>query len=167
MNEQRNYNLNRPSHLIAGQVIRDIEAIAMVKFGPQSSGPIHRLVEQYQELLFERDQKNAEMEYQHDWPTLLAEFQRLVLEYRLAYENEEKDSAMYQGAGGNAWETLMSFFKHHVGTNAQGVPQSIVDAYEGYLKANDEGSDNEFRNARMGLIDAVGEVVNSQGEVLP
>ena len=59
--EQRNYNLNRPSHLIAGQVIRDIEALQMVKYGPQHSAPIHRLVEQYQELLFQRDQKIAEL----------------------------------------------------------------------------------------------------------
>ena len=61
--DERSYNLNRPAHLVAGQVIRDIEALAMVKFGSQTSGCIVRLVEQYQSVLFDRDQKIAELEH--------------------------------------------------------------------------------------------------------
>ena len=60
--EQRTYNLKRPPHLIAGQVLRDIEAIAQVKFGPQSSAPVHQLAEQYQILLSDQDQKILELE---------------------------------------------------------------------------------------------------------
>lgn len=59
--EQRSYDLKRPAHLVAAQVIRDIEALQMVMYGPEHSAPIHRLVEQYQQLLFERDQKIAEL----------------------------------------------------------------------------------------------------------
>jgi hypothetical protein len=61
VSEQRSYDLKRPAHLIAGQVIRDIEALQMVKYGPEHSAPIHRLVEQYQELLFQRDQEIANL----------------------------------------------------------------------------------------------------------
>lgn len=69
IDEPRSYDLKRPPHLVAAQVIRDIEALQMVKYGPQHSAPIHRLVEQYQELLFQRDQKIAELEYQIKHPT--------------------------------------------------------------------------------------------------
>lgn len=61
MDEQRSYDLKQPPHLVAAQVIRDIEALAMVTFGPQTSGCIIRLVEQYQELLFQRDQEYAKL----------------------------------------------------------------------------------------------------------
>jgi hypothetical protein len=55
----------------------------------------------------------------------------------------------------------------HTAYMEQGVPQSIVDAYEGYLKANDDDtvSMDEFRDVRMALIDAVGDAVNAQIEV--
>lgn len=59
---ERKYNLNRPPHLIAGQVLRDMEVIANVKFGPQSSDPVHRLAEQYQIHLLDQDQKILELE---------------------------------------------------------------------------------------------------------
>lgn len=62
MDEQRKYNLKRPPHLIAGQVLRDIETIARVTFGPQSSAPVHQLAEQYQSLLSEQDQQILELE---------------------------------------------------------------------------------------------------------
>lgn len=60
--EPRGYNLKRPSHLIAGEVLRDMEVIANVKFGPQSSDPVHRLADQYQILLSDQDQKILELE---------------------------------------------------------------------------------------------------------
>lgn len=47
------------------------------------------------------------------------------------------------------------------------MPQSVVDAFNEYVKANDDEivSMDDFRAIRMELIDTVGDVVNSQGEV--
>lgn len=60
--DERPYNLNRPAHLVAAQVIRDLEALAMVKFGPVSTRCVVRLVEQYQDLLAKQEQEIAALE---------------------------------------------------------------------------------------------------------
>lgn len=60
------YNLSRPTHLIVRKVLEDVEAIAMVKFGPLSRAPIEALIEQYAQkvakLSYERDLFEARLE---------------------------------------------------------------------------------------------------------
>lgn len=99
-----------------------------------------------------------------DWSSLMTEFEALLIAYVEAREQDSDDGDSDDDLAIMAWEKLKDFFRQHVGTNAQGVPQSIVDAYELYLKANDDDnvSMDEFRDARMALIAAVGDAVNAQ-----
>jgi len=53
------YNLNKPAHLVAAQVIRAIEALGPVQFGPQSTQCVEQVVQQYQDKLLEESQRTA------------------------------------------------------------------------------------------------------------
>jgi hypothetical protein len=68
MSDKR-YNLNRPAHLIAAEVLRDIEAVAndgdesgfLVAFGEKSHAIVEQVIQQYQNLLSDEDQKYAKV----------------------------------------------------------------------------------------------------------
>lgn len=57
------YNLNRPAHLVANAVLRDIEAQANVKFINPQDTPVYAIVEAYAQRLdvitTERDHNEA------------------------------------------------------------------------------------------------------------
>lgn len=51
------YNLNRPSHKIANEVIRRIESRNSISLGSLSRADVEQLVSQYQQKLVDEEQK--------------------------------------------------------------------------------------------------------------